>query len=126
MMSNNRFQCPNAVAQGLLMKATQREYILKMTTELAKLSQDEGLDFLAYLLEMAAREAASPNTCAAAAISPSLPDASYLREQATRFIKLARQHREFAVSHDLEIISIELMEKAAQLEGYLAEQSVAQ
>jgi hypothetical protein len=33
---------------------------------------------------------------------------------------LARQHRDFPVSHDLEIISIELMEKAAQLERYLA------
>jgi hypothetical protein len=103
------------------MKTTQREYILKMATELAKLSQEEGLDFLAYLLEMAAREAASPNTCAAAGVSPSLPDASYLREQATRFIRRAREHREFAVSHDLEIIGIELMEKAAQLDGYLAD-----
>jgi hypothetical protein len=125
MMSNNRFQCANAIAEGLLMKTSQREYIFKMATELAKLSQDEGFDFLAYLLEMAAREAASPNACAAAAISPALPDASYLREQATRFIRLAREHREFPVAHDLEIISIELMEKAAQLDGFLAEYSRA-
>jgi hypothetical protein len=112
--------------QGLLMKAGQREYIFKTATELANLSRDEGLDFLAYLFQMAAREAASPNTCAAAAISPALPDASYLREQATRFIRLAREHREFAVSHDLEIISVELMEKAAQLDGFLAEYSRSQ
>jgi DNA polymerase III delta prime subunit len=107
------------------MEVTQREYIYKTATELAKLSQEEGLDFLAYLLELAAREAISPNTSAAAATSPALPDASYLREQATRFIRLARQHREFPVSHDLEIISVELMEKAAQLEGYLADHSAA-
>src|SRR4051812_22792838 len=107
------------------MKATQREYIFKKATELAKLSQEEGLDFLAYLLELAAREAASPNTCAAAATSPALPDAAYLRAQATRFIRLAREHRDFAVSHDLEIISVELMEKAAQLDGFLADYSAA-
>jgi|SRR6186713_3205946 hypothetical protein len=107
------------------MEVTQREYIFKKATELAKLSQEEGLDFLAYLLEMAAREAISPNACAAAVVSPALPDASYLREQATRFIRLARQHRDFPVSHDLEIISIELMEKAAQLERYLAGDSAA-
>jgi hypothetical protein len=107
------------------MAATPREYLFKTATELAKLSQEERLDFLAYLLELAAREALSPNSAAAAAISPALPDASYLREQATRFIRLARQHRESAVSHDLEIISIELMEKAAQLDGYLADHSAA-
>ena len=60
------------------MKTKQREYIFKMATELAQLSHDEGFDFLAYLLQMAAREAASPNTCAAATINPALPDASYL------------------------------------------------
>src|SRR4051812_41120249 len=107
------------------MEVTQREYIFKKATELAKLSQEEGLDFLAYLLEMAAREAVSPNASAAAPTSPALPDASYLREQATRFIRLAREHRESPVSHDLEIISIELMEKAAQLDDYLADHSAA-
>ena len=107
------------------MALTQREYIFKQATELAKLSQEEGLDFLAYLLELAAREAVSPHASAAAAMSPALPDAAYLREQATRFIRLARQHREFPVSHDLEIISIELMEKAALLDGYLADHSAA-
>ena len=114
------------LSQGVLMKTNQREYLFKMTTELAKLSRDEGFDFLAYLLEMAAREAASPNTGTTAAISPALPDASYLREQATRFIRLAREHRELPVSHDLEIISVELMEKAAELDGFVAGYSRAQ
>lgn len=108
------------------MKTNQREYLFKMTTELAKLSRDEGLDFLAYLLEMAAREAAAPNTGSAVAISSALPDASYLREQATRFIRLAREHRELPISHELEIISVELMEKAAQLDGFVAGYSKAQ
>ena len=105
------------------MKTNQREYLFKMTTELAKLSRDEGFDFLAYLLEMAAREAAACNTGTAVAISSALPDASYLREQATRFIRLAREH---LVSHELEIISLELMEKAAQRDGFVAGYSKAQ
>ena len=115
----------NGSRKGFAMKTKQREYIFKMATELAQLSQDEGFDFLAYLLQMAAREAASPNTCAAAT-NPALPDASYLREQATRFIQLAREHRDLAVAHDLEIISVELMEKAAQLDKFLAEYSKSQ
>ena len=116
----------NSSRKGFAMKTKQREYIFKMATELAQLSQDEGFDFLAYLLQMAAREAASPNTGAAATINPALPNASYLREQATRFIQLAREHRDLAVAHDLEIISVELMEKAAQLDKFLAEYSKSQ
>jgi len=44
------------------------------------------------------------------------PDASYLREQAHRCVRLARDCPHSPTSHALEAIGIELMEKAAELD----------
>jgi len=43
-------------------------------------------------------------------------DASYLREQAQRCVRLARECPHSPTSHELEAIGIELMEKAAELD----------
>jgi hypothetical protein len=43
-------------------------------------------------------------------------DASYLREQAQRLIRLARTCSDQAVSHELEAVSMEFMAKAGDLE----------
>ena len=43
-------------------------------------------------------------------------DASYLREQAHRCARLARDCPHLATSHQLEAIGIELMQKAAELD----------
>jgi len=42
--------------------------------------------------------------------------ASYLREQAHRCIRLARQSADQQISHELEAVAMDLMEKAAELE----------
>ena len=42
--------------------------------------------------------------------------ASYLREQAHRCIRLARQSADQQVSHELEAVAMDLMEKAGELE----------
>jgi len=44
-------------------------------------------------------------------------NASYLREQAQRCVRLARDCPHLPTSHQLEAISVELMEKAAQLDA---------
>lgn len=46
-------------------------------------------------------------------------DPSYLREQAHRCVRLARQCPHLPTSHELEAISVELMEKAAELDEVL-------
>ena len=43
-------------------------------------------------------------------------DASYLREQAQRCVRLARDCPHPPTSHELEAIGVELMEKAAELD----------
>jgi hypothetical protein len=43
-------------------------------------------------------------------------DASYLREQAQRFVRLARECPHRPTAHELEAIGTELMEKAAELD----------
>ena len=50
-----------------------------------------------------------------------LVDASYLREQAHRFTRLARDCPHTPTSHQLEAIGIELMEKAAELDELIAD-----
>jgi len=47
-------------------------------------------------------------------------DASYLREQAQRFVRLAHDCPHLPTSHKLEAIGIELMEKAAELDELFA------
>jgi hypothetical protein len=108
------------------MKSEQKEYIAKTASGLAALARAEGLDFLAYLLEMAAVEADSVVHYAIPLNSAgSFADASYLRAQASRCVRLARDCPSLPISHDLEVIGVELMEKAAELEGYLATQTRA-
>jgi hypothetical protein len=46
--------------------------------------------------------------------------ASYLREQAERCVRLARDCPHLPTSHELEAIGVELMEKAAELDELLA------
>jgi hypothetical protein len=41
---------------------------------------------------------------------------SYLRQQAQRCVRLARQCPHQPTSHELEVIGVELMEKAAELD----------
>jgi len=45
---------------------------------------------------------------------------SYLREQAQRCVRLARDCPHLPTSHALEAISVELMQKAAELDELLA------
>jgi len=47
--------------------------------------------------------------------------ASYLREQAHRCIRLARQSADRQISHELEAVAMDLMEKAAELENLQAD-----
>jgi hypothetical protein len=103
------------------MKSDRRTHISRAASELAEQARTEGLDFLAYLLEIAAREAGVPGDNVVNLNGPTaFADAAYLREQASRCVRLARQCRNLPISHDLEVIGVELMEKAAELEGYLA------
>lgn len=46
-------------------------------------------------------------------------DASFLREQAQRCVRLARACPDQATSHELEAMGIDLMEKAAQVDELL-------
>ena len=46
--------------------------------------------------------------------------ASYLREQAQRFTRLARDCPHPPTSHELEAIGVELMEEAAELDEWFA------
>jgi hypothetical protein len=48
-------------------------------------------------------------------------NASYLREQAQRCARLARDCPHLPTSHQLEAISVELMEKAAELDELFAD-----
>ena len=106
------------------MKNEQKLHISHTASELAELARSEGLDLLAYLLEMAAREAEFGGDHVVPLDSPgAFADASYLRAQASKCVRLAREYRTSPVSHDLEMIGIELMEKAAELEGFLAGQA---
>lgn len=43
-------------------------------------------------------------------------DASYLREQAQRCVRLARECPHTPTSHELEAIGVDLMQKAAELD----------
>lgn len=47
--------------------------------------------------------------------------ASYLREQAQRCVRIARQCPHLSTSHELEAMSVELMEKAAELDELWAD-----
>lgn len=47
-------------------------------------------------------------------------DASYLREQAQRCVRLARDCPHLPTSQELEAIGVELMERAAELDDLLA------
>jgi hypothetical protein len=53
-------------------------------------------------------------------------DASYLREQALRCSRLARNCPHLPTSHQLEAIGIEFMEKAAELDELLADRPAEQ
>ena len=48
-------------------------------------------------------------------------DASYLREQAQRLVRLARDCPHRSTSHQLEIIGIEFMEKASEIDALLSD-----
>jgi hypothetical protein len=48
-------------------------------------------------------------------------DSSYLREQAQRCVRLARDCRRLPTAHELEAIGVELMQKAAELDELRAE-----
>jgi hypothetical protein len=50
-------------------------------------------------------------------------DASYLREQAHRLVRLARDCPHRPTSHQLEIIGMELMEKASEVDALLSDSS---
>jgi hypothetical protein len=54
------------------------------------------------------------------------PAPSYLREQATRCARLARDCPHTPTSHQLEAIAVELMEKAAELDDLLSDQPAGQ
>jgi hypothetical protein len=47
-------------------------------------------------------------------------DAAYLREQAQRCVRLARDCPHLPTSHELEAIGVDLMERAAEVEKLLA------
>jgi hypothetical protein len=51
------------------------------------------------------------------------PAPSYLREQATRCVRLARDCPHTPTAHQLEAIAVELMEKAAELDDLLSDRS---
>ena len=48
-------------------------------------------------------------------------DASFLREQAHRLVRLARDCPHRPTSHQLEVIGMELMEKAAEIDALLSD-----
>ena len=48
-------------------------------------------------------------------------DASYLREQAQKCVRLARDCPHQPTSHQLEVIGMELMEKAAEIDDLLSD-----
>ena len=48
-------------------------------------------------------------------------DASYLREQAHRFVRLARDCPHQPTSHQLEAIGMELMEKASEIDDLFSD-----
>jgi hypothetical protein len=52
-------------------------------------------------------------------------DASYLREQAQRCVRIARDCPHAPTSHKLEAIGHELMEKAAEIDELLSDLSAA-
>ena len=105
-------------------KAKVTTFLCKMTSELAEMARADGRSELAYLLGMAALQATSGMTseCAEAAMrsSPERRDmsanATYLRDQAHRCVRLARDCPHTPTSHALEAIGIELMERAAELD----------
>lgn len=108
------------------MENEQKAYISQTAGELAAIARAEGYDFLAYLLEIAALEAASGGENVVGFESAeAIPDASYLRAQASKCVRLARECRTLPISHDLELIGKSLLEKAAELEGLLANQARA-
>ena len=45
-------------------------------------------------------------------------DASYLREQAERCVRLARDCPHVPTAHQLEALGVEFMQKAAELDGF--------
>ena len=109
------------------MKSERRTHISLAASALAEQARADGLEFLAYLLEIAAREAGWPaDNVVNLNTSPAFADAAYLREQASRCVRLARQCQNLPISHDLEVIGVELMAKAAELDGYLASQARAE
>jgi hypothetical protein len=105
-------------------EAKVTSFISEMTSELAQMARADGRSDLAFLLGMAALQAASEKMreCAEAAMrsSPERHDMSanvtYLREQAHRCVRLARDCPHTPTSHALEAIGIELMEHAAELD----------
>jgi hypothetical protein len=52
------------------------------------------------------------------------PAASYLREQATLCVRLARDCPHTPTAHQLEAIAVDLMEKAAALDDLLSDRPV--
>ena len=130
-MLDNPFQCPNPGSFdakfrfiGAVMASGQRALIARKAGELAGMARHEGLDLLAYLLEIAAREAQTGEDKTVPATLPgAFADATYLRAQASRCVRLAREYQSLPVSHDLEILGVELMEKAVELERFLTGQA---
>jgi hypothetical protein len=108
------------------MDTDAKKHIASIAGELAELARRGDQEFLAYLLDLAVLEARSDGE---QSISPSSPggfaDVSYLRTQASRCVRLARDCRHLPISHDLEAIGMEMMAKAAELEGFLANQKRA-
>jgi hypothetical protein len=49
-----------------------------------------------------------------------LKESSYLRDQAHRCVRLARDCPHLPTSHELEVIGVELMERAAELDELLS------
>jgi hypothetical protein len=120
MMLENSFQCPNPLS-GWIMDNEQAKSIAERAGELAKLARVSGLEFLSYLLEIAAQEAAGQQNRAVSPQTPSaFADSDYLRGQAARCMRLARDYQRSPVSHDLEAIGVELMQKAGELDQYLS------
>lgn len=100
--------------------------ISQSVAELAELARRNNLDFLAYLLDLALLEASSHSQQALIPVTPcGFADASYLRTQASRCMRLAKDCRELPLSHDLEEIGMDMMAKAAELEGGATSQKMA-
>jgi hypothetical protein len=103
-----------------------RNDILQSAIELAALARRNNLDFLGYLLDLVVLEARSHSQQAIAPLSPAgFADAAYLRTQASRCMRMAKECRELPISHDLEEIGMDMTAKATGLEGFLASQKKA-